>query len=393
MIRQINRTGNRPMRIGISAQLLSDRPSGTEQYIYNLIIHLLAIDKSNTYFIYCYDNDLTRSLPHNENMVIQTINLPRKKICRVFFEQILLPWLLKKDKINIYHSPAYILPLYYSNIPTVVTVFDTFAITERKFCKVHNAIYFGIMLPHALKRADAIVTLSNVVKSNIMQVCNTSENKIRVIYPGVVPKLGTVTSLKNNYILYVGNYDPKKNLMFLIKAFETLKQRTRLPHKLILAGKKEWEFHKIYQAAQMTTVAEDIEFTGYVSEEQKWELYRHASLYVFPSLFEGFGFPPIEAASVGTNILVPDIPIFKETVPGARFFSPNDIDDCVAQMSNLLTTNCRQHIDLSRFSYIKHAQECLDIYENLNRSEKQYNIPAKLKIDAKGVHNKEKVVG
>ena len=115
----------------------------------------------------------------------------------------------------------------------------------------------------------------------------------------------------------------------------------------------------------MTTVAKDIEFTGYVSEEQKWELYRHASLYVFPSLFEGFGFPPIEAASVGTNILVPDIPIFKEIVPRAAFFKPNDMDDCVAQMLNLLTTNCRQHIDLSRFSYVKHAQECLSIYKFL----------------------------
>jgi len=357
------------MRIGISAQLMGDRPSGTEQYIYNLIVHLLAIDKSNTYFIYCYDNALARSLPHNENVVIRTISLPRNKISRVFFEQAMLPRLLKKDRISIYHSPAYILPIHYPDIPTVVTIFDVFALTERRFCKVHNAIYFGLMLPHALRRADAIVTLSNVAKSDIVKVCDVSESKIRVIYPGVVPKDGTVTSSKNNYILYVGNYDPKKNLTFLIKAFETLKQKTGLPHKLILAGAKEWEFQKTYKVAQMTAVAKEIEFIGYVSEEKKWELYRNAAICILPSLFEGFGFPPIEAASVGTNILVPDIPIFKETVPGARFFSPNDIDDCVAQMSRLLTTNCRQHIDLSRFSYIKHAQECLDIYKNLTRSE------------------------
>lgn len=358
------------MRIGISAQLIKPHPTGVEIYILNLIQGLLEQDKENTYYIYSYDNEITGTFQLHDNAVIRTIRWPKNRICRVMFEQLILPLLLHNDKIDIYHSPAYVIPLLMPKIKTVVTLPDIFALTQPKQCKLHNRLYYGLVLPYSIKKADRIICLSDNEKNEIVEFTSIAPDKVSTVYPGVKPLPASGNSPTKPFILHVGNFDPKKNVAFLIRAYEEFRQKTSLPHKLILAGEKAWKYHDIHHQASTSRYAKDIIFLGYVSEETKWELYRHAATFVFPSLHEGFGLPPLEAAAVGTNVLVPDIPIFRETVPSATFYTHDDIHDCVTKMKELLESDTKQQIDTSPFSWDKHASKCLEIYKELNHEEK-----------------------
>ncbi|MBA4387766.1 MAG: hypothetical protein C0404_07285 [Verrucomicrobia bacterium] len=354
------------MNIGISAQLLRSHPTGVEMYVFNLIRHLVAADATNRYFIYCYDNELTRRLESSDNAVLRKIPLPPSRALRVAFEQFRLPGLLHKDGIDVYHSPAYIIPLLTpSSIPTVVSIFDVFAITRPGFCRLHNRLYYRMVLPHAVRKADRIITLSQLVKDDIISTFQVPAGKIVVNYPGIDQPRPGATGIDGRFILHVGNFDPKKNIPFLIRAFERLKAVAGIPHKLVLAGEQSWQYSEVLQMANASRYANDIIFTGYVPEDRKWALYRDADLFVFPSLFEGFGFPPIEAAASGTRVLVSDIPIFRETIPDAAFFRPNDLDSCVSQMQTLLAGLPRQFIDLSRYSFETHARQCIALYKEL----------------------------
>ncbi|MFC1460923.1 glycosyltransferase family 4 protein [Verrucomicrobiota bacterium] len=253
------------MKIGISAQLLNDKPSGVEQYIYNLIIHLLENDRQNTYYIYCYDTHLSRRFSKYKNAVTRRIRLPQARIFRVIHEQLILPSLLKKDRIDVYHSPAYIVPFFLPDIRTVVTIPDIFAITRPQFCKPHNRLYFGIMLPRSIKQANKLITLSNVVKRDIIDTFRVNPEDICVNYPGVSPQRGISPDIQSNYILYVGNFDPKKDISLLMRAFELLKKNTGVQHKLVLAGEKSWGFRKIYPLAQRSEFLIDLHaFAGMV---------------------------------------------------------------------------------------------------------------------------------
>lgn len=354
------------MRIGISAQLIKPHPTGVEIYILNLITELLNQDKKNTYYIYCYDNEITGAFQLYDNAVVRTIRGPANKACRVIFEQLVLPLWLRNDKIDVYHASAYVTPLLMPKIKTVVTVPDIFALTHPQYCKWHNSAYYRIVLPKSIKTAHRIIALSDKTKDEIINFASISPDTVTTNYPGVTPLPTSAHSEREPYILYVGNFDPKKNVAFLIKAYETFRQKTGFSHKLILAGEKAWKYHDIHHQSLTSRYVNDIYFLGYIPEEKKWDLYRKASLFVFPSLHEGFGLPPIESAAAGTNVLVPDIPIFRETIPGASFYCLSDIDDCVAQMETLLNSNTRQQIDISRFSWKQHADKCLEIYRELS---------------------------
>lgn len=354
------------MRIGISAQLLGDRPTGVQFYIHGLVSGLLEADTENTYVIYCYENPMTADFACYPNVVVRRIPLPRNKLMRALYEQCVLPAQLKHDRIDVYHAPAYVAPVLLSSVKTVLTIPDVFALTAPSLCKMHNDIYYGWVLPRAARNADRIVALSETAKHDILRALHLNSQKVTTCYPGILEPLVGHTSIPRPFLLHVSNFDPKKNLPFLIRAFEHFKQSTGLPHRLVLAGEKSWGFPHIRRLAQQSPVSSDIVFTGYVSEETKWALYRNASLFVYPSLVEGFGYPPLEAASVGTPVLLSDIPVFRETLPGAAFFNPNSADDCASRIASILAGEPKQSVDLSRFSFRNHAQTCLRIYRELH---------------------------
>ena len=158
-------------------------------------------------------------------------------------------------------------------------------------------------LDYSVERSDHIVTVSEFSKREMMELLHIPEGKISVVYSA--PSISGATAdfsdtaqkyqIKGPYLLYVGTIEPRKNLTRLLKAFQLLKREQGIPHQLLLAGGSGWNNREIYQTAKELSCAADVVFTGFVSAAEKNALYQHAAAFVFPSLYEGFGVPPLEA--------------------------------------------------------------------------------------------------
>jgi glycosyltransferase involved in cell wall biosynthesis len=173
-----------------------------------------------------------------------------------------------------------------------------------------------------------------------------------------------VSAPASPFILYLGNLEPKKNLPLLLEAY-TIYRTQGGTLRLVLAGIKNWGYKKISELAKKSPFAHDIEFPGYFSTAEKWLAYRQATLLVFPSLCEGLGFPPLEAASCGTPVLLSDLPVFRETLPQAYFFTSGNIEACAHAMLKITANPHRISYDLSNFDFDSHAKKCLALYREL----------------------------
>lgn len=241
--------------------------------------------------------------------------------------------LIKKIPKNtdIMWSPHYNIPIFYHG-KLLVTVHDVFHLAMPQFVNgIHKRLYAKFMFQMVKKKADKIVCVSKFTANELKKYVGVNENKISVIYNGVDEEWFNVPfgkSVHNKpYLLFVGNVKPHKNLINLVKAFKLIKDE--IPHDLIIVGKKEGFItgdNHIYDLVK--DISNRVIFTGYVSDEMLKQYYKQADLFVFPSLYEGFGLPPLEALAVGTNVICSDIPVLKE-ICGDRvnYFNPNNLNE------------------------------------------------------------------
>jgi len=206
------------------------------------------------------------------------------------------------------------------------------------FPKYHKKQYyfFKTILPGILKRSLRILTCSNFSKSSIMEIWKIPEQKISVIYNGInhINLDGKLKARQKNYILYVGRSSPIKNLGNLIKAFRLLTNKYKLGLKLILTcQKRDVPFDLI------KSMEKHIEFAGYVSEDQLVKLYQEALLFAFPSLYEGFGFPPLEAMAQGCPTVVSNVASLPEVCGDAAYFVDPYDEESIADGIYQVATN------------------------------------------------------
>lgn len=237
-------------------------------------------------------------------------------------------------------------------------------------------------IERSVERSDAIVTVSENTRRDIVSLLGVPEEKIRVIYNGVSP-FGLATpaetlrakfGLPRDYILYVGNLEPRKNVERLIRAYAKLKREAGIPHRLVLAGQKGWLYDGIFRAVGDEKLEDDVLFTDYVGEADKAALYRDAALFVFPSLYEGFGIPPLEAMAAGTPVACSNASSLPEVTGGAALlFDPTDTDAMAQAMYRLLTDRELREAKISlgktraaRFSWDRSAAELMELYRSLS---------------------------
>lgn len=200
-------------------------------------------------------------------------------------------------------------------------------------------MYMEKHMKRSCKRADFIITISEFSKKEIVKYMNVDENKVKVVPCGVDLSVyrqdiaeDLVLSVKKkfriagSYFLYLGTLEPRKNVLLIIEAYRDLKERIKdnIP-KLVIAGKKGWGYQKIFEKVQEYGLLEDVIFTGYISEQEKPVLLKGATCFLFPSLYEGFGMPPLEAMACGTPVIVSDQASLPEVVGEAGLLvSPDD---------------------------------------------------------------------
>lgn len=326
------------MKIAIDARTVSDNKTGIGNYINNICEKLPVIDKNNVY-VY-YQEKLRHGL--KKIPVISIIS----RLLYFIYDNFIFPFRLIFDKIAIYHHPAFILPLLNFGYKKIITIHDLgFYVFGKDFATSWHARHLRFMLPRSLKKADKIIAVSEATKRQIMDIFHLPAEKIVVIYEGVSAKFKVIQDrvevakvlekygLKQPYILFVGTMDPRKNVKRLLEAFLQIKQE--FPElSLVLAGARGYLFDK---NLQYLIERGEIIAPGYICEEDLVCFYNGAKAFAFPSLYEGFGLPILEAMACGTPVLTSNRYSMPEVAgDSAVLVNPENIEELAAGLKALL---------------------------------------------------------
>ena len=306
------------------------------------------------------------------------------KLGRILSQQILLSRLAKSDQLELFHAPAYTLPLFLK-IPTVLTVYDVIALSHPAYCTLKNRLHFGLLLRASAHRASLIIAPTKKIKQDIVQWLNVPSSRVKVVELGCSPSFYQLSSKENSwpilqrrfpklskqFIFFAGNIEPKKNLFTLLKAFAHLHQY-KPDLQLVITGQKKGGGWQLKSYIDALNIRASIIQLGYLSEYELNLLYNLAQVFVFPSLYEGFGLPNIEAMRCGTPVLTTKMGGIPEVVQdGALMFEPPTDDKALADILYQLLNNKTLRQELverglkiaSQYSWDKVAKKLLDCYD------------------------------
>lgn len=374
-------------KILINGLLLNEEFSGVQYYTENLLRALSCPNNKDIRLEVLLSKAYQGQLKPTNNLIIKKLEVNTvNRYKRIFFENFKLGDYHQKSRFQLYHSPSYILPYFWSQ-PSVLTVHDLITLNYPEFCQTESAVYFRLFLPRSIKKASKIIAVSNKVKNDIINSINVLSEKIEVIYHGIdqnylLPVTDEELSrtrkkyyLPEKYILFVGNIEPKKNLERLVKAFHILRRNTGITHKLIIAGKRGWKYNGLYEVIHRLQIGKEIRFIGYVPDKDLHGIYKMANVFAFPSLYEGFGIPPLEAMACEVPVLISTDGALPE-VTGGNCVQVNayDVEDIAKGLYRLIVDdNLRGYLVsqgknwVRRFTWERTARETMRVYEKTLR--------------------------
>jgi len=367
------------MRVAIDARKLHDFGIGT--YIRNLLRHLARTDHSTEYVLLCGEADLGVAAQLGPNFRGVLEPSPNYSLR----EQLHVPWVLRRERPDLYHAPHYVLPAGV-RCPSVVTIHDCIHLMFPQYLPNRLAYaYARAQMWSAARRSDCILTVSEASKRDILHLFNVPPEKIVVVYNAidshfsVTPSEEAVSRVRERYqldhkfVLYVGNIKPHKNLVRLIEAFHQLRQGELADLKLLIIGDQISKLPSLRRAVHRHKLHKQVRFLGYVADDQLAILYRLASVFVFPSLYEGFGLPPLEAMASGTPVVASNVSSLPEVVGDAAVLvNPYDVDAIVDGLRRVLTDPAlaagmsRKGIERAReFSWERSVAKTWAVYQTI----------------------------
>lgn len=319
-------------RIGINAHLLSDqagyRRAGIHRYIYQVLRHLPP-EEDVAYYVY------TRSAaPALRRLRLIGTRWPtERRAARILWEQIAWPWLARRQELDLLHAMAFVTPLA-TAVPSVVTVYDLSFIHYPDRFPALQRRYLAGQTRRSCRAARRVIAISESSRQDVHRHFGVPLSRIDVVTPGVDERYRPLPAaavdafrrregLPERFILHVGTLQPRKNLITLIEAVAALDD----PHiPLVLVGGKGWFFERIFARAAALGVEDRVHFTGYVPDEALPLWYNAASLFAFPSVYEGFGLPVVEAMACGAPVLAAGVSSIPEAAGTAGLlFDPQDV--------------------------------------------------------------------
>lgn len=368
------------MHIGIDARFYGPTAKGLGRYVQKLLEHLALLDHDHTISVFLRKENWDRYQAPDARFTKVLADIPWYSMQ----EQLKLAPLLRSVKPDLMHFPHYNVPVLYRQ-PFVVTVHDLIVSrfpTRRAstlgpiLYTLKNAAYHQV-IRSAILRARSILTVSEFSKQEILDVYHADPNKITVTYeaadlfPQTTVDHATEAKIQSygSYLLYVGNAYPHKNLEGLVAAFQALQKEYTQPLKLVLVGKMEYFYSRLRTTVQEQGI-QNVIFAGGVSDAELGALYRHATLYVFPSFMEGFGLPPLEAMQAGVPVVSSNLSCLPEVLGNAAdYFDPHDISAMTKVMRLVLENPQRQNelralgkLQAQRFHWDDLARTTLDVY-------------------------------
>jgi len=311
------------VKVAIDARKLHDFGIGT--YIRNLLRHLARIDRENEYVLLCHEPDMgvAAQLGSNFRAVLEpSANYSIR-------EQFHVPWVLMREKPDVFHAPHYVLPVAI-RCRSVVTIHDCIHLMFPQYLPSRLALqYARTSIALAARRAARVMTVSESSKRDILRFVDVKPEKIDVIYNAyderftIEPREEDVVRVRERYqlhdefVLYAGNVKPHKNLERLIEAFHIVRNRGLDHLKLVLIGDEISKYAALRRAVHQHQLHKYVRFLGYLPEETLAVMYRLAGVFVFPSLYEGFGLPPLEAMASGTPVVTSNVSSLPEVAGDA----------------------------------------------------------------------------
>jgi glycosyltransferase involved in cell wall biosynthesis len=356
------------MKIGIhtGSAFCSER-TGVEEYIYQLIKNIAKLKGQKNYEFILYVNPKTVNfipvLP--ENFKIKKLN------CPFLWTKIRLSFELFLHPVDILFLPANFLPLFYPK-NTITTIHGLeFEYLPKDYSK-KNIYYLRQGTKEAVKKAKKIIAVSENTKKDLLEIYRSRAEKIEVIHHGVVHKKNEAEKkrpIEEKYILYIGRLETKKNIKGIIEAFNEFKIAYNASYKLVLAGKEGDNFSKFKNTIEKSPYKNDIILTGYISQVEKEKFLENADIFLFPSFYEGFGMPILEAQERGIPVITSNTSSMPEVAgeKGALFVDPNNAEDIANAIKKLAEDeNLRQDLieqgekNAEKYSWEKCATETLE---------------------------------
>ena len=384
------------MKIGIdgSRAFIKNR-TGIEEYSYQVIKHLTGILNGRVVLYVRKTNNLQLTT-NNGNTKINDLELPKNWQVRIisfprFWTQIGLSLEMLLHPVDALFVPAHTVPIIHPK-NTVVVIHGL----EYEFCaksySLWDRIYMRASIKNSCSWASRIISVSENTKKDLINLYKVSKNKIEVIYEGwgsdkrqVTSDKGEISlsedktqmdtclmshvSCRSKFLLFIGRIEERKNIVNIIKAFEILKERYDIPHKLVLAGKPGFGYQDVKSQMSKAKCFNEIVELGFVSEQEKWELLKNADVFVFPTLYEGFGIPVLEAQSVGCSVVASDNSSIPEVVNNSAVLvnpqSPEEIAQGIYEIvSNESLKNAiiaKGLENVKRFSWEKCSNEIAEV--------------------------------
>ena len=373
------------MRIAIDAHAVGTKLGGNESYAVNLVEALALIDSDNQYTIYVTTNEARDRFHGRWSNFKVRATLPHTPVVRI---PLTLSAELRKHPVDVLHVQFTAPP--FCPCPTVVSIHDlSFEHLPETF-KRRSRMQLRLTVRNSAHRAARILSLSEHTRRDIVKTYGVSADRVTAIPLAAPPHFGPVADnkelqrvrhtygIEGDYILSVGSIQPRKNLARLVRAYASLRgeySTDKLP-KLVLAGKCAWLFDETLRALEQTGLKDTVLLTGYVPEADLPALYSGALCFVYPSYFEGFGLPPLEAMKCGAPVIVGNRTSLPEVVGDAALtVDPFDIEAIAAAMRRLMhDSQLRQELSSKgqqrarMFDWRETARRTLEVYREVARS-------------------------
>ena len=375
----------RPIHVGLNAQLLSlestYRSAGISWYIYHLLQHL---PESGDGFRYTAFTGERRWTPVQGMAAALTRWPTQGPLGRIVWEQLAQPYALASRRVDLVHSPAYVLPAAWSG-PSVVTILDlSFMLFPERFRPL-NRLYLNLFTRLSARRADRVIAISESTRRDAIRLLGLNADKVQTVYCGVdaffqpldrqvIEAYRQRQGLPDTFILFLGTIEPRKNVEGVIDAYHQLTQQWvasdgTLPN-LVIGGARGWYYEEVYRKVQQLELDSRVHFVGYVPAEDMALLYNAARAFIYPSFYEGFGLPVLEAMACGTAIVTSNTSSLPEVIGDAGLkVDPENTEQLGAALHQLLTdhemrekfqAHARQRA--AGFTWNRTAQDTVAVY-------------------------------
>jgi len=385
------------MRFSVDAHAIGCHLTGNEVYIRNLLNHFARLDRHNQFLAYLAKPAAGLQLPES----IDTRQVSSNPFRRLGFD---FPLRLRADRPDLLHV-QYTGPIA-CRVPQVVTVHDVSYLEYPQYFTRFRSIQLRLTVKRTVEAASRVLTPSEYSRDAILRHYKLDPQKVVVVPIAASPVFRPIErhvaasvverkfQIRAPFVLMVGDLQPRKNHLGLLRAFENVTRAyPHLPHRLVFVGKETWYSKELHRAVVSSSIADRVDFTGFVEDSELVHFYGACDLFAFPSFYEGFGLPILEAMACGRAVACSNVTAIPEVADGAGIlFDPHSIDEIARAIADvLLDCELRQRLErlgiqrASQFSWEQAARRTLQVYYEVagaGRLSQPAEAPAALKARA-----------